>query len=136
MPNPNYGQMIIVTKNLAARDRVRSRLKHLAEKEFIGTSVQVDLLPLGPPAGRPVQYRVTGPDVQKVRQLSQQLATRIGESPLLMDLGYEWNEPGRVVKVDVQQDKAHQLGVTSEDIARSLHNVVGGTTITQIRDDI
>jgi multidrug efflux pump subunit AcrB len=136
MPNPNYGQMIIVTKNLAARDRVQSRLKQLAEKEFIGTSVQVALLPLGPPAGRPVQYRVSGPDVQKVRQLSQQLATRISESPLLTDISYEWNEPARVVKVDVQQDKARQLGVTSEDIARSLHNVVGGTTITQIRDDI
>jgi multidrug efflux pump len=136
MPNPNYGQMIIVTKNLAARDRVQSRLKQLAEKEFAGTSVQVALLPLGPPAGRPVQYRVNGPDVQKVRQLSQQLATRISESPLLADISYEWNEPARVVKVDVQQDKAHQLGVTSEDIARSLHNVVGGITITQIRDDI
>jgi multidrug efflux pump subunit AcrB len=136
MPNPNYGQMIIVTKNLAARDRVRSRLKQLAEKEFIGTSIQVDLLPLGPPAGRPVQYRVSGPEVQKVKEFAQQLATRIGESPLLTDLGYEWNEPARVVKVDVQQDKARQLGVTSEDIARSLHNVVGGTTITQIRDDI
>ena len=134
--SPNFGQAIIVTKSLEARERVRARLQQLVRQEFVGLDVQVTLLPLGPPAGRPVQYRVSGPDIQKVREFAQGLATIVGEHPLLTDIGYDWNEPARVVKVDVLQDKARQLGVTSEDIAATLNSVVGGTTVTQVRDAI
>ena len=134
--SPNFGQAIIVTKSLEARERVRARLQQLVRQEFVGLDVQVTLLPLGPPAGRPVQYRVSGPDIQKVREFAQGLATTVGEHPLLVDINYDWNEPARVVKVDVLQDKARQLGVTSEDIAATLNSVVGGTTVTQVRDGI
>jgi len=96
----------------------------------------VELLPMGPPAGRPVQYRVSGPDVQKVRELAQQLAAKIGTHPLLEDVGFNWMEPSRVVKLEVLQDKARQLGVTSEAIAQTMNSVVGGAHITQVRDDI
>ena len=134
--NPNFGQIVIVTKSIEARERLRAKLKALARQEFAGLDVYVDLLPMGPPAGRPVQYRVSGPDVQKVRELAQQLAAIVGEHPLVSDIGFNWNEPARVVKVDVLQDKARQLGVTSEDIAGALNSIVGGTSITQVRDAI
>ena len=134
--NPNYGQMVIVTKSIEARERLRAKLKALARQEFAGLDVYVDLLAVGPPAGRPVQYRLSGPDVQKVRELAQQLANLVGEHPLVSDINFNWNEPARVVKVDVLQDKARQLGVTSQDIAAALNGVVGGTSITQVRDAI
>ena len=136
MPNPSYGQIIIVSKDVTARDRLRTQLKEMAHREFVGIDVQVELLPMGPPAGRPVQYRVSGPDVQKVRELAQQLAAKIGTHPLLEDVGFNWMEPSRVVKLEVLQDKARQLGVTSEAIAQTMNSVVGGAHITQVRDDI
>ncbi len=136
MPNPNYGQIIIVAKSVEARDRLRTRLKEIAHNEFIGVDIQVELLPLGPPAGRPVQYRVSGPDIQKVRELAQQLAAKIGSHPLLEDVGFDWMEPARVLKVEVMQDKARELGVTSETIAETLNSIVRGATVTQVRDDI
>jgi multidrug efflux pump subunit AcrB len=132
----NYGQMILVTKDLAARDRVRERVRTLARDAFPGLDVYVNLLPLGPPSGRAVQYRVSGPDIQKVRAYAQELSSIVGRHPLLSNMNYDWSEPGRAVKVDVLQDKARQLGVTSEDIAGALNGVVAGSTITQIRDGI
>ena len=134
--NPNYGQMVIVTKSIEARERLRAKIKTWARQEFAGLDVYTDLLAVGPPAGRPVQYRLSGPDVQKVRDLAQQLAALVGEHPRVTDIGFNWNEPARVVKVDVLQDKARQLGVTSQDIAGALNSVVGGTSITQVRDAI
>src|SRR5580765_3438817 len=136
MPSPNFGQIIIVAKNVEAGDRLRTHLKEMAQKEFVGIDVQVELLPMGPPAGRAVQYRVSGPDVPKVKELAQQLAAKIGTHPLLDDIGFTWMEPARVVKLEVLQDKARQLGVTSEAIAQTLNGIVGGTTVTQVRDDI
>lgn len=134
--SPSFGQIIIVTKSIEARERVRAKLQTMARQDFPGLDVYVNLLPLGPPAGRPVQYRVSGPDIQKVRGYAQQLAAIAGEHPLVSDITFDWNEPARVVKVDVLQDKARQLGVTSQDIAGTLNGIVGGTSITQVRDGI
>jgi multidrug efflux pump subunit AcrB len=108
----------------------------MAQKEFLGIDVQVELLPMGPPAGRAVQYRVSGPNVEKVREHAQELAAKNRLHPLRDDVGYNWMEPTRVVKLEVLQDKARQLGVTSEAIAQTLNGIVGGTTVTQVRDDI
>ena len=63
--SPNFGQMIIVTKNLEARQRVRAKLQAIIDHDFVGTDVLVNLLPLGPPSGRPIQYRVSGPDLRQ-----------------------------------------------------------------------
>ncbi|MGO6743947.1 efflux RND transporter permease subunit [Rhizobium ruizarguesonis] len=135
-PDVSFGQTIIVTKGLDVRDKVRAELQDYLTKTFPGTDAFVKLLDIGPPVGKPVQYRITGPDVQKVRNLSQQFAGVMGSHPLLANMVLDWNEPSRVVKVDVLQDKARQLGVSSEDIATALNGIVEGSTATQVRDDI
>ncbi|MBY5343527.1 efflux RND transporter permease subunit [Rhizobium leguminosarum bv. viciae] len=135
-PNVSFGQTIIVTKGLDVRDKVRTELQDYLTKTFPGTDAFVKLLDIGPPVGKPVQYRVSGPDIQKVRDLSQKFAGVIGSHPLLANMVLDWNEPSRVVKVDVLQDKARQLGVSSEDIATALNGIVEGSTATQVRDDI
>ncbi|TAX69299.1 efflux RND transporter permease subunit (plasmid) [Rhizobium leguminosarum] len=135
-PDVSFGQTIIVTKGLDVRDKVRAELQAYLTKIFPGTDAFVKLLDIGPPVGKPVQYRISGPDIQKVRDLSQQFAGVIGSHPLLANMVLDWNEPSRVVKVDVLQDKARQLGVSSEDIATALNGIVEGSTATQVRDDI
>ncbi|MBP1861313.1 efflux RND transporter permease subunit [Rhizobium herbae] len=135
-PNTAFGQMVIVTKSLAVRDALKVDLQAYLKKTFVGTDAYVKLLDIGPPVGRPVQYRVSGPDIGEVRKLALGLGNIVGKNPLLGDIVYDWNEPARVIKVDVLQDKARQLGVTSQDIASALNGIVGGTTVTQVRDDI
>ncbi len=134
--SPNFGQIVIVTKDIAARDRLRPKLKAILTRDFVGIDAFVHLLDIGPPVGRPIQYRVSGPDIQTVRALAQKVASTIGQNKDLGDIVYDWNEPGRVVKVDVLQDKAAQLGITSETIATALNGVVSGATTTQVRDSI
>ena len=136
--NPYFGQIVIVTKGLEARDRVQARARAIwRAQQFVGTDVYVKPLELGPPVGRPVQYRVSGPDIQTVRDAGAAIRRpSIGDQPASRRHHFDWNEPARVVKVDVLQDKARQLGVTSQDIAAALNSVVGGTTITQVRDGI
>ncbi|NEW96373.1 efflux RND transporter permease subunit [Rhodopseudomonas sp. BR0G17] len=134
--NATFGQMVIVTKSLADRDRLRQELQAYLRKTFPGTDALVKLLDIGPPVGRPVQYRVSGPDIAKVRGFAQQLAGIVAANPHLGEVVFDWMEPARVIKVDVLQDKARQLGVTSEDIASTLNGILDGATITQVRDDI
>ena len=135
-PSPAFGQTVIVSKDLEARDRLRADLQAYLRQTFPGTDALVKLLDIGPPVGRPIQYRVSGPDIQEVRRQALAFGQLIGRNDRLGDIVYDWNEPARVVKVDVLQDKARQLGVTSQDISSALNGVVGGTTVTQIRDDV
>jgi multidrug efflux pump subunit AcrB len=134
--SPNFGQIIIVTKNIAARERLRAKLTKIVTRDFVGIDAFVHLLDIGPPVGRPVQYRISGPDIAQVRTQAQKLASIIGKNANIDDIAYDWNEPGRVVKIDVLQDKAAQLGITSETIASTLNGIVGGSAITQVRDSI
>jgi multidrug efflux pump subunit AcrB len=135
--NAWFGQMVVVTKGgISARDRLKTEFDNYLRRTFPGTDTFVKLLEVGPPVGRPVQYRVTGPEIAKVRELAQRLAGIVRGNAHLGNVVFDWMEPGRVVKVDVLQDKARQLGITSEDIAQTLNSVLDGTTITQLRDSI
>ncbi len=135
--NPWFGQIVVVTKGgIAARDRLKAQFETYLRKTFPGTDTFVKLLEVGPPVGRPVQYRVSGPDIAEVRQLAQRLAGIVEANPHLDNVMFDWMEPARVVKVDVLQDKARQLGVSSEDIATALNGVLDGASITQVKDSI
>ena len=68
------------------------------------------------------------------RQIARQFAGIIAANPKVGAPTFDWNEPERVLKVDVLQDKARQLGITSQDIASALNTTVGGAAITQVRD--
>ena len=132
----SFGQTVIVTKSLEIRDRLRGELQDYLKTTFPGTEAYVKLLEIGPPVGKPVQYRISGPEVQTVRNIAQKVAGIVGSSDNLTGLTFDWNEPARVVKIDVLQDKARQLGVTSENIAYSLNGIVDGLPVTKVRDDI
>jgi multidrug efflux pump len=135
-PSPAFGQTVILTKSLEARNRLRPELQAYLKKTFPGSDAYVKLLDIGPPVGKPVQYRVSGPDATKVRDEALKFATVMGSNPELASIVLDWNEPARVVKVNVLQDKARELGVSSQDIANVLNGVVQGTTVTQVRDSI
>ncbi len=126
--NSWFGQMVVVTKGgIDARDRLKAQFETYLKRTFPGTDTFVKLLEVGPPVGRPVQYRLSGPDIAQVKEFSQKLAGIVRTNPYLENVVFDWMEPARVVKVDVLQDKARQLGVTSEDIATTLNGVLDGS---------
>lgn len=136
LQNSFFGQIVVVTKGLGVRDAVAARLRGIAADGFVGIDTFVHPLDLGPPVGRPVQYRLGGPDIQVLRAQALKLAALMAGNPHLDPPTFDWNEPGKVVRVDIAQDKARQLGISSADVAGVLNGLVGGTSITQIRDSI
>ncbi|WP_298355455.1 efflux RND transporter permease subunit [Rhodoblastus sp.] len=134
--NIAFGQMVILTKSIAARDRLRAKYHDWLRKAFPGTDAFVHLLDIGPPVGRPVQYRVSGPDIDKVRDYAQALGNIVAKNRHLGDVTFDWMEPARMVRVNVLQDKARTLGVSSQDIAATINGVINGVDVTQLRDDI
>jgi multidrug efflux pump subunit AcrB len=136
LPNDYFAQSVVVTKGLKERDQVRSRLEQTLAVRFPGVVARIYPLELGPPVGWPVKYRVSGPDLSRVHAISRQVADQLGTMTGIRHINFDWSEPARVMRVRIDQDQARQLGLSSQDVALALNNVVSGTTITQVRNSI
>lgn len=131
-----FSQIVIIAKDVDARERLHRKLEKVLAEEFPGLVTRIAPLELGPPVGWPVQYRVSGPDAQKVRDIALDLARRMGETPSVTRINFDWIEPARAVHVKIDQDQARLLGLSAQAIAAVLQGVATGQTITQLRDDI
>lgn len=133
--NENTAQLVVVAKDLAARDRLRQQLEMLLTSQFSAITSRVSPLELGPPVGWPVRYRVSGPDYAKVQTLAHQLAAQIGGSPLTREVNLTAGESERMIRLQVNQTAARAAGVSSESIAQMLDTVWSGATLTTVRDN-
>jgi multidrug efflux pump subunit AcrB len=136
LQNPYYAQLVIVAKDFETRAALSDRLRERLRKDFVGIGSFVQALEMGPPVGRPIQYRVSGPDIDQVRKHAIDLASQLDKNPHIGEIIFDWNEPGKVLRIDIAQDKARQLGLSSEDVANLMNSIVSGSTVTQVDDDI
>ena len=136
LANDYFAQAVVVTKGYKVRDAVRARLERVLNEDFSDLNSRVSPLEMGPPVGWPIQYRVSGPDVGEVRAIAARMADTIGTNPYTLLVNYDWNEPSKVVRVDVDQDKARMLGISSKSLNEALNATVSGAAFTQVRDDI
>jgi multidrug efflux pump len=127
---------VIVTKCLQQRELVKAKIEHVLATEFPNVVGRVYPLELGPPVGWPLQYRVSGPEPGQVRAIAFQVAKEIGSTPGAENVNYNWMEPARTIRIQVDQDQARLLGLSSEQLATAVNAVVSGVTATQVRSGI
>jgi len=77
---------------------------------------------------------VQGPDRAAVERAAAQVAQIMREDRSAVGVNNNWNEAVKVLRIDVDQDKARTAGVTSQSIARAAQSVVTGTTVGYLRD--
>lgn len=135
LANDFFSQSVIVTKSVEARERVRQRLSAIVTEKFPAAVVRLSALELGPPVGWPLQYRVTGPDPARVRDIAYEVAGIVASDQRTQKTNFDWIEPQRVLRLRVDQDKARRLGLSSQSIAQTVNGVTSGATITQVRDE-
>ncbi|HSW34199.1 MAG TPA: efflux RND transporter permease subunit, partial [Steroidobacteraceae bacterium] len=136
LPNPFFSQFVVVAMDVEARERLQTRLEDLLAEKFPQAIGRVSPLELGPPVGWPVQYRVSGPSLEKIREVALEVAQIMATDPNLRRINYDWMEPSRVVRVVIDQDQARLLGLSSDSVGAVINSAVSGTAVTQVRDDI
>ncbi len=136
LPNDFFAQTVIVAKDVAGRDRLRTKLEKVLAEDFPQLVSRISPLELGPPVGWPVQYRVSGPNIETVRAIAFDLAAVVASNPKAEQINYNWIEPARQVRIVVNQDEARLLGLSTAQLAGVLNTVLSGAPVTQVRDDI
>jgi multidrug efflux pump subunit AcrB len=133
-PQGNVSQSILVPKDLKAREELRKRLPALLATEFPEVRGRVKLLPNGPPVPYPVQFRVVGPEAAGVRAWAEEAKEVLRAHAGMRGVNDNWNERVKVLRLEVDQDKARALGVTSQAIAQASRTLLSGVTVGQYRE--
>jgi multidrug efflux pump len=133
-PNLNLGEMMVMTKDGPARERVLAKIQSLFENDFPLVRGRVNRLENGPPVGYPVQFRVFGADNRQVQQIADQVIAILRADTHIRRVNQDWGERLKRLKVDVDQDKARTLGLSSREIQTALQGSLSGTTVTQYRE--
>jgi multidrug efflux pump subunit AcrB len=136
LANDYFAQAVIVTKGLKEREVVRERLQKALDTEFADLNTRISALELGPPVGWPLQYRVSGPTPEGTRDAAFLVAQTLGQNPNTRLVNFDWNEPMKSLRVQVDQDRVRQLGVSSKSLSEALNAVTTGMVVTQVRDSI
>ncbi len=133
-PQSNVSQFIVLAKSLPERESLRLRLPRLLAEEVPEARGRVKLLPNGPPVPYPVQFRVVGSDPAVLRERADEVKALMRGNANLIGVNDNWNESVKVVRLEVDQDKARALGVTSQSIAQASRIMFSGSTVGQYRE--
>lgn len=135
-PSNHHSQIVVMANDLEARDRLQSALDGFLSGTYPEAISRVSPLELGPPIGWPLQYRLTGPDIEVLRARALDLAGVVAGHPDARGVHFDWIEPARQLRIEVDQDRARRLGLTSSQVSAVLNTAVSGTTVSQLRDGI
>ena len=133
-PQTNVSQLIVMPHDLATRAQLLKQIPAVLAQEFPEVRGRVKLLPNGPPVAYPVQFRVIGPDPARLRAHADEVVAALRESPNTRGVNDNWNESVKTMRLEVDQDKARALGVTSQSIAQAGRVMLSGSTVGQYRE--
>jgi multidrug efflux pump len=132
---PNFAQFVVTAKSVRDREKLATVLAEVLRTEYSSVRSRISRLENGPPIGFPVQFRVSGPEIGTVRQLSEEVAKVMRANADTTNVQFDWDEPAeRSVHFEVEQLKARQLNISSQEIENYLHMSLTGYTITQFRE--
>jgi multidrug efflux pump len=135
--NDNFAQFVITTHDIKAREDLKQRLEQrFADEngEWSGLRARVLRLENGPPVGFPVQFRVAGEDIGELRRAAEDVAAVMRGNPHVKDVNFDWNEMSKSIHLEIDQDRARALGISSQELSSFLNSMLTGMNVTQMRE--
>ena len=134
LPQASFAQFVVLAASLDDRDEIRHALEHQIRALLPHVRTRVSLLENGPPVGYPIQYRISGEDLETVRLSAHQVAAVIDDNPNTHNVHLDWGEPSKIIELQIDQDRARQLGVSSVELANFLNSSIQGAVLHPYRE--
>ena len=134
LPQANFAQFVILTKDIESRERTRTWLIQLMHEKFPTVQTRVWRLENGPPVGFPIQFRISGEHIDEVKRLARSIADKVRANSHVANVNLDWDEPSKIVRLNIDQDRARALGITSTHLAAFLRGSLSGTTVSTYRE--
>ncbi len=110
---------------------VQGRLAQLPGVRAFASSVPL----IGGQRGEPLQFNISGPDLDEVARLAEEMESRLGGRSEIatLDLDLSLDLPELVLEVD--RERAAVLGLSTFDIARAANVLAGGIDVARYNDE-
>ncbi len=130
-----FAQFVILAKSIEDREKLRTWLIEVMNEDFPFARTRVSRLENGPPVGFPIQLRVSGEHIDEVRAIAREVAAKVRENSHVANVHLNWEEPSKVVYLNIDQERARALGVSSADLSSFLQSSLTGSSVSLFRED-
>lgn len=134
MPNIALAQLVILTSGEEGRERVQHRIDELLATQFPEVRGRTSTLELGPPVGQAFKIRLSAPNYAAIAPAAERIEQLMRADQRLRDINMDYGDSQKSVRVEVDQDKARALGITSLNIEQALQASLEGLPITRYRE--
>ncbi|MCU1719647.1 efflux RND transporter permease subunit [Pseudomonas sp. 5P_3.1_Bac2] len=135
LPAASFAQTVVLAKSIEDREKLRDWLIKMLPEEFPSVRTRVARLENGPPVGYPVQFRVSGEHIDEARRIARLVAEKVRENPHVVNVHLDWEEPSKVVRLNIDQERARALGVSTQDLSRFMQSTLTGSPVSYYRED-
>jgi multidrug efflux pump len=141
--NPSVAQGSVIMRGKAWEERDRTTMdiaRELAPK--IAALPGISAFPITPPSlgqgfrERPINYViVTGDSYENLSRVVRQFQDKLAQNPgfVQVDTDLRLNKPE--IRMDVDRERAADMGVSVDVIARTVETMLGGRTVTRYKRD-
>ncbi|GAB7529514.1 efflux RND transporter permease subunit [Pseudomonas sp. 3A(2025)] len=137
LPDPSFAKIVVRTDNEQQREVLKHRLREaIAQGLASEARVRVTQLVFGPYSPFPVAYRVTGPDLDTLREIAAKVQHVMQASPMMRTVNSDWGTRVPTLHFSLQQDRLQAVGLSSSAVAQQLQFLLNGVPVTAVREDI
>ncbi|MEE3455249.1 MAG: efflux RND transporter permease subunit, partial [Succiniclasticum sp.] len=130
-PRDNYAQLVVVAEDLQSRVALEKKVKTMVEEQLPNVQSYSRSIPLGPPTPYPVMIRVRALTDAQAKEYAGQLKQIMLQNKNVTMVRYDWMEKAPAVKVELDDDKLRQMGLTRKTVASALYAEISGYTVSQ-----
>ncbi|WP_181240568.1 efflux RND transporter permease subunit [Enterobacter ludwigii] len=137
LPDPSFAKVVVMTDSEKSREALKFRLREAVARGLAPEArVRVTQLVFGPYSPFPVAWRVMGPDVNKLRDIADNVKGVLQASPMMRTVNTDWGSRVPTLHFTLDQNRLQATGLTSTAVAQQLQFLLSGVPITSVREDI
>ena len=133
-PDPASAFFLVNTTGYKGAVRAADRAWKYLYANHPEAQFKVKRLAMGAVESGIVDVEISGPDGDRLLALGKRVRSLLAAVPNVRDNDDDWGNKIVKVVVEIDQDRARQLGVTSEEVARLLNTYFSGTAVSIYRE--
>jgi len=133
-PEQSKGFLVLNIDALKNSDPTIIELREMFDEKFPAVMARATKMFLGPSDSSKIEIQIMGPDADYIYQTAGKIKKILRGVPGAIDIKTDWENRITEIKVDVDQQRAKRVGVTSADIAQSLDRYFSGDVISEFRE--
>ncbi len=134
--NPGYARGVVQVRDSSAAKHLEIQLQETLIHQFLDAQVIVRAFGQGPPIAAPIELRIVGPEIDRLRQLGESLRALLLHHPAVIhtQASIQGGEPK--LRLDADERQARLSGLTLSDISGQFQAALDGRIGGRVLEDL